>query len=466
MKELLLCLLACTLAGAWAGTLILLLKKLLKDRLSPLWHCYVWLVVMALLLIPLPTVTRAETIPNGEILFVESDPTYVPEQELRETELVVEQEIRESAPVVEQETAHSVPTTEISQISQTPVEKSAGEESVSVSENKSVEKSVGFAFRFVFPDWGWTVLGLLWLGGAVFFLSNHLLNYRRFVSKLNHTSCPAKEATLRLLKETEEELGIRHPVELAVTLLPITPMIVGLRNPTLYLPEEELSEEQMKLIFIHELCHYKYGDLYYKELATILRSVHWFNPLCAVMVEDIDFSCELLCDRRVTKQIGAGRSREYSALLLELLGVSIRRSNPSATFSMDKTALKRRLSLIMKPNNTSKALCMLLTAALLLTGAACSAAVAPEIQVEEPTAKIEMPEQGEKIAELKAQNNDVVGWLQIPDTEIDNAVMHTTDNETYHRKDELMHYSESSCYFADYEYTFGPTSDDLGRSTL
>ena len=97
----------------------------------------------------------------------------------------------------------------------------------------------------------------------------------------------------------------------------------------------------------------------------------------------------------------------------------------------------------------------------------------PEVKPEEkpkeekePEVVIDKPELGENIAELKAQNDDVVGWLRIPDTEIDNAVMHTTNNDFYHRKDELKQYSWTGCYYADYECSFGPTSDDLSRSTV
>ena len=97
----------------------------------------------------------------------------------------------------------------------------------------------------------------------------------------------------------------------------------------------------------------------------------------------------------------------------------------------------------------------------------------PDVKPEEkpkeekdPEVVIDKPELGENIAELKAQNDDVVGWLRIPDTEIDNAVMHTTNNDFYHRKDELKQYSWTGCYYADYECSFGPISDDLSRSTV
>lgn len=98
----------------------------------------------------------------------------------------------------------------------------------------------------------------------------------------------------------------------------------------------------------------------------------------------------------------------------------------------------------------------------------------PEVKPEEPEEKqeieeeivIEKPELGEEIAELKAKNDDVVGWLQIPDTEIDNAVVQTTNNEFYLRKDELKQYSWTGCYWIDFECTVGLTAEDLGRSTV
>ena len=130
---------------------------------------------------------------------------------------------------------------------------------------------------------------------------------------------------------------------------------------------------------------------------------------------------------------------------------------------------------------------LLLAAVMLLSMAGCDGRENPvqeepskqeEVQVpevkpeekpkeeKEPEVVIDKPDQSEKIAELKTQNDDVVGWLQVPDTEIDNAVMHTTNNEFYLRKDELKQYSWTGCYYADYECTFGPKAEDLSRSTI
>lgn len=85
---------------------------------------------------------------------------------------------------------------------------------------------------------------------------------------------------------------------------------------------------------------------------------------------------------------------------------------------------------------------------------------------EEPEFTLELPELGNSIADWKAQNDDIVGWLRVPDTEIDNAVVQGTNNTFYSRKDELKRYSWTGSYFADFECTFGPTAEELSRSTV
>ena len=85
---------------------------------------------------------------------------------------------------------------------------------------------------------------------------------------------------------------------------------------------------------------------------------------------------------------------------------------------------------------------------------------------EEPEVVLDNPELGEKIAEIKAKNNDVVGWLQVPDTTINAAVVQTTDNSYYYRLNELKEYSFTGCYWADYECKLGNTSADMMNNTI
>ena len=149
---------------------------------------------------------------------------------------------------------------------------------------------------------------------------------------------------------------------------------------------------------------------------------------------------------------------------------------------------------LLKKLNASKAMCLFLALAMVFSMAACGDRTAPEDETKEPDneteefenpldktdkdkdkdkdkekeeePKVKAPEFKDKIAEIKSKNSDVIGWLQIPDTEINAAVVQTTNNDFYMRKNELKEYSWTGSYFVDYECAMGNTRDDLFRSTI
>lgn len=71
----------------------------------------------------------------------------------------------------------------------------------------------------------------------------------------------------------------------------------------------------------------------------------------------------------------------------------------------------------------------------------------------------------DKLNEKIAINEDVVGWLRVPDTEIDEHVLQKTDwdvsknGEYYERKDINGQYDWFGSYFADYESTVGDRNE-------
>ena len=57
----------------------------------------------------------------------------------------------------------------------------------------------------------------------------------------------------------------------------------------------------------------------------------------------------------------------------------------------------------------------------------------------------------EKIADASKINSDVVGWLTVPNTKIDNEILQGKDNSFYERRDINKNYEWYGCYYADYE---------------
>ncbi len=91
-----------------------------------------------------------------------------------------------------------------------------------------------------------------------------------------------------------------------------------------------------------------------------------------------------------------------------------------------------------------------------------------ELKNREPTKEnIEKLPEGsinEKYAELYAENNDFVGWLNIPGTNIDLPVVQTTDNDFYLHRNFQKQYEFAGTLFADYEGVI--SKDGMPQNTV
>ncbi|MEM1484039.1 class B sortase [Oscillospiraceae bacterium PP1C4] len=77
-----------------------------------------------------------------------------------------------------------------------------------------------------------------------------------------------------------------------------------------------------------------------------------------------------------------------------------------------------------------------------------------------------VPDVSKAFEDARKQNTDVVAWLQLPNTKIDEAVVQTTNNEFYLRRDVKKNYSYEGCYYMDYESVMFEGGKDLARNTI
>jgi len=98
---------------------------------------------------------------------------------------------------------------------------------------------------------------------------------------------------------------------------------------------------------------------------------------------------------------------------------------------------------------------------------------APEEEISGPESEAEPePEDPEVVHESRidelvdayTQNSDVVGWLNVPGTDIDEAVVQSYDNDYYLRRTWTKEVNKYGCYFADYECNF--TNGNLPTHTI
>ena len=87
-----------------------------------------------------------------------------------------------------------------------------------------------------------------------------------------------------------------------------SPILAGLIRPALYIPGTDYTEQEIKMIYHHELSHYHNKDLWYKLFLLIINSVYLFNSALYLMRKEADKDIEYICDSNVIK-ICAGEER-------------------------------------------------------------------------------------------------------------------------------------------------------------
>ena len=85
--------------------------------------------------------------------------------------------------------------------------------------------------------------------------------------------------------------------------------------------------------------------------------------------------------------------------------------------------------------------------------------------VDTPQSEAPVTKQMEQLADAKKENPDTVAWLTIANTEIDNPVMQTANNDDYLRKNEKGEEDIWGCYFADY-YSVVADRNSLVQNTV
>ncbi|MBQ8081967.1 MAG: M56 family metallopeptidase [Clostridia bacterium] len=216
---------------------------------------------------------------------------------------------------------------------------------------------------------------IIWGAGAAVVLIRELTGYARYRRVLRRWQQPASEPTKRLLLAQAERMGLRKAPALVVSPAASSPLVTGLVHPTVYLPHEEETEEDLVLILRHELTHYRRGDLFVKWLTLFACALHWMNPAVWALKRELNQYCETSCDERVMSGCDGTERRRYSETII----ASIQREKKTGTalctgFQGGLKRMKRRILSIMDTRKkkwgvllTALILCLTVGAGALLT---------------------------------------------------------------------------------------------------
>jgi hypothetical protein len=160
----------------------------------------------------------------------------------------------------------------------------------------------------------------LWLGGVLVLALRFVSKERRFNSRLACENPTADEALEQLCRQCARSLRVREKVQVIETAEVDSPAVYGLRRKRLLLPvglHEQLSVDELRHIFLHELAHIKRRDPELNWLLVLLQILHWFNPVLWFAFARIRADRELATDDLALAQ--ARDRRSYGETILKVL---------------------------------------------------------------------------------------------------------------------------------------------------
>ncbi len=123
-----------------------------------------------------------------------------------------------------------------------------------------------------------------------------------------------------------------------------SPFVCGFFRPMLVLPDAVVDET----VLLHELLHLRYRDVWQNLFWCALRSLHWCNPFLWYLCRRIGNDMESLCDTRVLERLDGEDRRHYGTVLLSMVQEKYARAPGTSSLSNGGKNIARRIDAIVR----------------------------------------------------------------------------------------------------------------------
>ena len=197
--------------------------------------------------------------------------------------------------------------------------------------------------------WVWILFGV-WLAGFAGVLGWKILSHLAFRSRiLRGATAVTDPRVLAVWNREVADAQFKKPKFRLVTSPDVaTPLSVGLfqRGIRVILPKRAYTDEELSLIFRHELVHIGREDAWSKFFLVFCTAMCWFNPLMWIAMRKSADDLELSCDETVLVGCDGDTRRQYAGLLLKTAGDE---RGFTTCLSASASALRYRLKNVVKP---------------------------------------------------------------------------------------------------------------------
>ena len=179
--------------------------------------------------------------------------------------------------------------------------------------------------RFVIGNYSVTLLKLLlalWIMGSLTFALRLMKSAYTLKQRIKCSEKVTDEKTLQIFQYALETVCNKQtPVFQIVQNDDFgSPALFGIRRPVILLPHINYSEEELSLVFCHELLHYRHKDYIFQFFANILGVIYWWNPLVTLLFSTLTTQVqELWVDYQISNAGGKNQKINYLRVLATTL---------------------------------------------------------------------------------------------------------------------------------------------------
>ncbi|KAB8129918.1 M56 family metallopeptidase [Gracilibacillus oryzae] len=200
------------------------------------------------------------------------------------------------------------------------------------------------------------ILFAIWITGVIMKSGWALYTYSKIKKEMTASiyTMPKNHEIQQLITRN---MKIPTTIQLAFDKKNRSPVLFGIRKPTIIIPLYKIPDDELAMIIKHEMTHFKKKDLWVRRTMLIATIIHWYNPLIYLLQKEIYTWSELSCDEDVVMEMAHNERKKYGETILNMMGRANKQSNSyfmGSFFSTNQISLKRRLMKMLKVKKMSK----------------------------------------------------------------------------------------------------------------
>jgi TonB family protein len=201
----------------------------------------------------------------------------------------------------------------------------------------------------------WCALTLLWLAGGAVLFGFWWKRRREFSRSVREGRESYAGREFDALERARVRLGLVREVRLVLSPRRAEPGVWRTRRPVLLLPElvtEQLDDEELEAVLLHELAHVERRDNLFGNLQTALACVFWFHPAVWFVSRRLLAEREQACDERVLETGGAAGA--YAASILKVVRFCSGWRVAGVSGAASGFNLRRRIEMILREDQSRR----------------------------------------------------------------------------------------------------------------